>query len=489
MKEKFLIPKVDAYQTRRNFTAAAEKWNLQFYDEDGKFIRKGSRIISTQQKEIFMALIAVMNARLKQYNNTYGKKYNEYRNMVKDPFTIKVSTADIQNMLMQGAEYKTEKGKRAIKYALERFADPELNIIIHKKFRREYHKYDIKINPEITHFIELAPESLNYCKLELSKTKKTKCTYYTMYNLTNINNNKSNHKDFISGKNPQANFQPLNYKNKNIKEQGKSIPDNRTIREKQQEYEQLTKEITEKIKLSGGKKSPEKIEDELKKTIPQPKKTKAFSKGLKKINDDFSYFKNKVIRDFYVTMIYMLFSFEKAESYSPYNLKSPFYAYIVQSLNELETNPLYFGKCLTIEDFTRQKIFLTDALVRMKKYWINTRIDFNLDYVAPNRFLNGSYDRFKFENAVHYHRMKLKQKRFKKSVKAKKRVSKNQYEALLNRLFSHAEKNAYVQTDVIIQKYFRIGADMRTGNLKYIKPREEYDKEKIYGVLQSYFNN
>lgn len=488
-KQKFITPKINLKETRRLYEKAVDKHNSQFYDEEGKFIRLGSKKLSIKHKEIFLALCAVMNNRLKRRNLSSIYDTPTGRNYYTNPFIFLASTADIQNMLMQGSELKKEDSRETIKRALYRFLrDAKVNdqgFIQMLRFSRSKSRYYIQINPELINFQELATLNENASVSDLKKSKNTNCAYYTTYNDTLLKNNKSNRTDFNRGENSQANF-PINNLNKTKKEQGRSVTDNRTIDEKRKDFEDKIAEISAKIKNSGDKRDVKEISGAIRDIIPKPKKTKRFDVDkIKKINNDFCRFKQKVILDFYIFMINLLWSKENAQLYSPYNLESPVYVYTEQSLKELENNDKYFGLCKTIEDFENKRKLLENSLMRMKKGWVNKRISFNTEYLFPNRFLNGSYNNMKFEHAIIYHVEKEKKKGSQKKIKALKKISNNQYNALFNKLVNHIQKGNNVK-DEIVQNYFMIYAGSE-GEYK-LKPKQYYSKQEIYQAMQFYFS-
>ncbi len=490
-KEKFHTPKVSIPESRKLYEAAAEKWNAQFFDDEGKFIRQGSKKLSIMHKEVFIALCVIMNARLKRRNLSKKHKYDvltESHNYIRNPFMFSVSTLDIQNVITQNQTEKKEIGRETIKRAMYRFKK-DSEFILRMSWRRGNSRYDLIIDPKLLHFQELHPSDEKACKSTFNNSKITNSLNYTIYN-TNINNNKSNHTDFIEDKNSQANFNTTTTKNKNKKEQGKSITDrpfidNRSLKNKVETRENTVIEMTDKIKTFGDKRSSGEISKTIRQIIPEPKKTQRFNTDkFKKINDKFLQIKQSIIQDFYILMLNILWNPETIEIYSPYNLESPLYIYTQQAIDELTYNSFYFGDCKTIEEFKRRKLLLSNALERMKKGWINKRKTFNTDYLAPNRFLNGSYDHMKFENAVIYHIEKEKHKKFKRRIKTEKKITQKQYDGLMNKFINHIQTGNNANS-IAAQKYFILYGkkDESIG----AKPRKEYTKKEIYKGLQYYF--
>lgn len=490
-KEKFMYPKINISESRRLYEKKTETYNLKFFDSNGKFVRYKSKKHSIMHKEVFVALYAIMNARLKTKNISNKRKCSDnniedfgLKNYTRDPFIFSVSTLDIQNMITQNQTEKKEISRTTIKRALYRFYN-DSKFITRLQWRRSKSRYDVIIDPKIVHFQEVYPSTQNTCKSTLKNSKNTNSPNYTICN-TKVNNNKSNHTDLLDNKNLQANFNLDNTKNKNKKEQGESvINDNRTLKEKRSDHEETVIDLTEKIKSSGDKRSSGEISKKIRTTLPEPKKTKQFNKSkIDKINADFLRYKQKVVRDFYILMLNMLWKPELVKIYSPYNIQSPMYIYTEQAITELENNSIYFGECKTLDDFEQRKILLENSLIEMKKGWLNKRKSFNSDYLYPNRYINGSYDFMKFENAVFYYIEKKNKKRFKKRVKTEKKVNLNQYNGLMNRFVDAMQKGNNIKS-IITQKFFITygKSDESIG----IKPRKQFSKNEIYKAMQYYF--
>lgn len=508
-KQKFFKPAVSKNETRKLYDKASEKFNNQFFDETGKFIRLGSKKLTFDHKEIFMGIVALMDAKLKVYN--FSNKYPEARDFVKHPFMFSITIQDVKCMTMQNEEFKRKSDEVSIKRYLYRLRDA--GILKTFQWRRGKMKYDVLIDPELTVLREIATDLVSPLGSDINDSKKTDCSFYTIYN-TSIKNNKTNPSDFNIRENLQANFVSDQINLKKNREDGNPAPefegekqidliisgqkfdkiiDNRSVKEKKNQKEQIAGEIF-KASASADEQMNEEIRNRINKMLWPIRKTPSFSPEELKKDHDFYHFKKNTVVAFYIFLLNVIFP-DKAKSYGPRDFDSPYRIYVLQSLQELVTNPKYFGKCRTIQHFEHQRQFLQNVVMNMKNRWLRAHPDFNFQYVAPNVFLSGGYKNLKFEKSVDYFTKKQHEKN-ETHVKAQRTISEKQFgsaikivEKLINikaNFGLHMTKEFQAHCRVYLDKegLMRIRSEHNSDNYRFLQYfikiyNVDYKKNKI----------
>ncbi|MCF6183206.1 MAG: hypothetical protein L3J56_01030 [Bacteroidales bacterium] len=466
-------------ETRKNYERAEEIYNSKFYDETGKFIREGSRKLYLSHKEIFIALVVIMNNRLKirNYSNSNPVPHNFYRH----PFSFYVGIKDIINVLSQHNKDKKVASPSLIKRALIRFADPSLSFILHKKYRRSKYRYEVVLNPLLIAFYESfsdkSAKNTTSLKSVVSKSKNTNCSIITPI-LTIKNNKTSNQIDFQIRSNLQANSNFNNLNNEKSKPAENidfivsngsmpNINDNRPIKEKRKEKTEISGEIFNNLKTLKSSDIAENIKKNIEKMLlPARKSQKITSDAEKRKIEDFLHFKKRIIINFYVYFLSILFEPKIAEKYNPNDTDSPFYIYTLQAIRELAENEKYFGKCKTVFDYEDRLKFLKFVVFSTKKGWINKRKDFNMKFVAPNLYLSGHYKRFKFLKAVEFYENKLK--KIDKNYKpAEKKITAKQFQSALDLVAKILNRpHSSIPADETFRKYIFVRFDEKEETIK-----------------------
>ncbi len=490
MIKKFIRPAINIGESRKIYENAAAKWNEKFYKtvycqktkkNKKKFIRENSRKLYIQHKEIWIALLIIMNDRLKRRNRSFDL---ELHNFYLRPFEFDVSTLDIQNMLTKYTPDKQEISRETIKRALYRFSGKEgknkkereeyngPGYILSMNWRRSKSRYDVVLNSSMLNFVETSPKQQNIWGSARKESKHTKCGYYT-----DLNNNKSNQIDLEYKTDLQANQIDNNSLKKGHREYEKTMPDvmeeketkippetlkssageilpydPRTLEEKEESFE----ESIQRIGLLAEENDHNK--EEVLKQIPKPKKTRKHLPEKERENSRFNHFKTQTIIEFYMHFLLKFFSTKNFTKYSPYNYKSPYFSFTYQSIEILKESPHYFGNCKTIEEIQNRSFFLYNTLSRSAR-WLKKRQKqnpgFNTNFWHPNRILSREgQGNFSFIKALDWERKMVKRK----PQKVKGEFTKKQFQNLLNRVTVFVTKQNLLR-DTGIQNYFNTSID------------------------------
>ncbi len=484
MIQKFIRPAINIGESRKTYEKAASKWNEKFYKtvycqkakkNKKKFIRENSRKLYIQHKEIWIALLIIMNDRLHRRNGSFNL---DYHNFYLRPFEFDVSTLDIQNMLTKFTPDKQEISRETIKRALYRFAGKEgknkkereedngPGYILSMNWRRSKSRYDVVLNASMLNFVEISPKQQNIWESDQKDSKHTKCGYYT-----DLNNNKSSLNNLENKTDLQANQVDNNSLKKGHREYEKTVPSNieeketktlseplqssgeilpydpRTLKEKKETFKEKIERISKLAEENDHNK------EEVLKQIPIPKKTAKHLPEKERENSRFNHFKTQTIIEFYMHFLLKFFNTKNFKKYSPYNYKSPYFSFTYQSIEILKESPEYFGNCKTFEEMQNRSNFLYNTLSRSAR-WLKKRQKqnpgFNTDYWHPNRILSREgQGNFSFMKALDWERKMIKRK----PQKVKGKFSENQFQNYLNRVTVFVTKQNLLN-DKGIQRFF-----------------------------------
>ncbi len=453
----------------KNLDAYINAWNDQYWDENGKFKRKGARIIGDGEIGILHALSYILIDRISLKNRqTRQSRYSEAIN-VTNPIEFLVNTNDIRNVMLTN-----KKKSLSLNTVKNRLLKLEQAGFINRKFLKSKSRYVMNFSQFLLPVMdEEHGILLNNTNFINTVNQDIKITYnQDLANYTNTIIKKEIKKEqfTIVDKGNGASTKKITKTQEQPKktrptEAIQNIPTIKTKKYSKKIAKIFNIPAEQELELSQNFQNNLPLETE------DNKNSQKVSKA-KQLKNDFERLRKNFALAFYTRFIVTFYPWNY-KNYLPDSAGSSTIFYVEQSLNKIETDKnYYFGACKTEEHLQYQAMKLEKALNStflnyQKKLKQNP--DYNWKFNYPNTFLSRppGINSFSFKNSIlHIEKSLIRTNKI--NVEYEKEMTKYKMKVIQN------EENKLIHTAVwyIHQKTGKINKNINIA-LDYFKNDEE----------------
>ncbi len=383
-----------------------ETWNAKFFDQNGKFVNSGSKLIREQHKATWEAIIVKYKIEILRINKKNSRRDEQIPHSTTN-ITVKYKVFDIMRIMSQGL-FKSVS-RETVRDYIKRLAEAGVLEILSNNgqyyFARLNDKlvylFDKETDKKLTNskylpdlqaeILKKKAQFLNSSKSIDNKEKNEDARGNTVKELTILRNKEiENDKSYLRlGINDFSHKQEPN--------SSTSQPNLQTNSLEFSKKQEQTSEIKNKNSMNPIMREHE---EESLKLVPSYR-FENVAEAQKGLNATIK----KYVVKFWLAYINVFWEL-KSELFDYETAPPQYFSFIDQGLNALTNDPMYFGTCNTERRVQLQYIKLKTAL-RATKRWYDVRKagnpKFNFDKMHPNKFLmKGLNEKLAFKKSVVY---------------------------------------------------------------------------------------